>query len=88
MEHLYFYCLWLLYDFLFLKNDVNVPSKSLSAKKLEIFFVGVLKVAEEKSRIRSPIRICFSDIDPRIRIRTKMSRIRNLKHFPSVYPYS
>ncbi len=45
---------WLLYDFLFLKNDVNVPSKSIKQKKLEkqIFFVGVWKVTDKKSWIR------------------------------------
>ncbi len=32
-----------LYDFLFLKNDVNVPAKKL--------FVGILKVTDENSRI-------------------------------------
>jgi hypothetical protein len=41
--------------FLSLKNDVNVPSKSSLPKKLgkKIIFVGVLKVTDEKSRIRS-----------------------------------
>jgi hypothetical protein len=39
-----------------LKNDVNVPSKSNKQKKLrkkKLFFVGVSKVPDEKSRIRS-----------------------------------
>jgi hypothetical protein len=55
----------LLYAFLSLKNDVNVPSKSNKQKKLDFYFlVGILKVTAEKSRIR-------------IRIRTKMTWIRN-----------
>ncbi len=51
--------LWLLYDFLSLKNDVNVPSKSNKQKKLEEkkFFVGVLKVNDENSRIWIRMRI-------------------------------
>ncbi len=40
--------LWLLYDFLSLKNDVNV---SLKSNKQKTIFVGVLKVTDEKSRI-------------------------------------
>ncbi len=42
--------LWLLYDFLSLKNDVNVSSKSNKQKNL--FFGGVFKVNDENSRIR------------------------------------
>ncbi len=51
----------LLFDFLSLKNDVNVPSKSKKQKNffLNQFFVGVLKVNDEKSRIR--IRIHQSE---------------------------
>jgi hypothetical protein len=53
--------------FLSLKNDVNVPSKRIKQKTLEAnFLVAVLKVSDENGRIRS-----------RIRIRTKMSQIRN-----------
>ncbi len=45
------YCLWLLYDFLSLKNDVNVASKSNKQKNLKkIILVGILKVADEKTR--------------------------------------
>jgi hypothetical protein len=41
----------LLYDFLSLKNDVNVPSKSNKQKnRKKWFFVGV---TDEKSRIRN-----------------------------------
>ncbi len=41
----------LLYDFVSLENDVNVISKSGNKQK-KIFYVGVLKVTGEKSRIR------------------------------------
>jgi hypothetical protein len=37
-------------DFLSLKNEVNVPSKSNKQKKL--CFAGMLKVYDENSRIR------------------------------------
>jgi hypothetical protein len=45
-----------LFDFLSLENYVNVPSKSNKQKKcvkLKIIFVGILKVNDEKSRIRT-----------------------------------
>ncbi len=46
--------LWLLYDFLSLKNHVNVPSKGMSIKlgEKKLFFVGILKVTDKTSRIR------------------------------------
>ncbi len=45
--------LWLFYDILSLKNDVNVDSKSKKQKtKKKINLVAVLKVTEENSRIR------------------------------------
>ncbi len=45
--------LWLLFDFLSLKNDVNVPSKSNKQKNFfKLVFVGVLKVNNENSWIR------------------------------------
>jgi hypothetical protein len=49
----------LLLDFLSLKNDVNVPSKSNKQKNFvkNSFFVGVLEVNDENSRIRISIRI-------------------------------
>jgi hypothetical protein len=54
-----------LYDILSLKNDVNVPSKSNKQKtQKKLFFVSVFKFT-----VRGK--------DPRIRIRTEMSRIRN-----------
>jgi hypothetical protein len=54
-----------LFDFLSLKNDINVPSKSNNQKNCvkNYFFAGILKVNDENSRIR--IRIHFSeDPDP------------------------
>jgi hypothetical protein len=64
-----FYCFLTSFDFLSLKNDVNVlvPSRRKKHKNLvknskNRFFVGVLKVTDEKRRIWS---------------RTKMSWIRN-----------
>jgi hypothetical protein len=53
-KNLGFYCFVSSFDFLSLKNDVNVPSKS---NKQNNFFVGVLKVNDENSRIRIRIRI-------------------------------
>ncbi len=52
------YCcatLWLIYDFLPLKNDVNGASKSNRQKHFEKtnFLVAILKVTDENSRIRS-----------------------------------
>ncbi len=51
--------LWLLYPvclFIFelLKKDVNVPSKrkSIKTKEKKLFFFGILKVTDEKSRVR------------------------------------
>jgi hypothetical protein len=56
-----------------LRNDVNVPSKSNKQKELrkQLFFVAFLKATDENSRIQ----IRWSEV--LIRIRTKMSRIRN-----------
>jgi hypothetical protein len=62
-----------------LKNDVNVPSKSNEQKKKKfyLFFVGVLKVNDENSRIQIRIRIPIHYSKAWIRIHTKMSWIRN-----------
>ncbi len=51
--------LWLLYKFLSLKNDVNVPSKKEKKilRKNNLFLVDIVKATEEKSRIRSRIQI-------------------------------
>jgi hypothetical protein len=48
------YCFVTSFDFLSLINDVNVPSKSTKQKNvfLNYFFVGILKVNDEYSRIR------------------------------------
>jgi hypothetical protein len=64
-KNLYLCCLMTSNNLLSLNTtDVNVPTESIISKKMlyKIFFVGILKVTEEKSRIR---------------IRTKMSHIRN-----------
>jgi hypothetical protein len=57
---LIFTILMLLYDFLSIKTDINVPSISKKQKTLEknIFFVGFLSAIEGKSRIRIRIRKC------------------------------
>jgi hypothetical protein len=58
----------------------NYQAKSENYReKNKIFFVGILKVTDEKSWMEpdphpDPL---FKGTDPRIRIRTKMSRIRN-----------
>jgi hypothetical protein len=58
--------LWLLFDILSLKKDVNVPSKSNKQKNFfKINFVGVLKVNDNPDP-------SIGGIDRRIRIRTKM----------------
>ncbi len=61
--------LWLLYDFLYLKNDINVPSKSNKQKKLNYF---LLKSWRSLTKIAGSGSISFRGIDPRIRIRTKI----------------
>jgi hypothetical protein len=45
------------FDFLSLKNDVNVASKSNKQKTLrkKLFIVAILKVTDENSRIQSRI---------------------------------
>jgi hypothetical protein len=48
-----------------LKNDVNVPFKKEQAKKTKkIFFVGVLKVTDKKSRIRILYSQRYGTADP------------------------
>jgi hypothetical protein len=61
----------LLYDFLSLKNYVNVASKSKKAKNLEkkIIFVDVLKVTDPNPDPNTSVR----GMDPQSRIRTKIS---------------
>jgi|LakMenE18May11ns_1017448.scaffolds.fasta_scaffold8428617_1 hypothetical protein len=64
-----------LYDFLSLKNEVNVPSKSNKQKNV---CIAVLKATDENSRFRSLIyKVRGMDLGIRIRIPTKMSRIPN-----------
>ncbi len=77
--HLDSYYFVTLFDFLSLKNDVNVPSKVISRNKKKLFLVDILKVYDKNSRIRSdpdpdPL---VRGMDPQIRIHTKTSWIRN-----------
>ncbi len=70
-----------LFDFLSWKNYVNVPSKStvISRKfKKKLVFVCILKVNDQNSRIRilDPDTL-VRGMDPRIRINTELSWIRN-----------
>ncbi len=62
--------LWLLFDFFFFENDVNVPLKS---KKLffYLFFVGILKVNYENSRIQITADPLVRGMDTRIQIHTR-----------------
>ncbi len=73
--------LWLLYDFLSLKNDVLQKVIRKKTRK-NFFFVIFLKVPDEKNRIRN--RIWKSEV--RIWIRTKLSRVRNT--VPTIFFYS
>ncbi len=69
--------LWLLYDFLSLKNDVNVASKSNKQKN---FFCCHLERYWRKKQDPEPDPELDPNPDPLVtylRIRTKMSRIRN-----------
>jgi hypothetical protein len=55
--------LWLLYGFLSLKNDVRAPPKKNKHKN----FVGILKITDEKSRIRirtEMLSVWHFDTDP------------------------
>jgi hypothetical protein len=62
----------LLLNFLSLKNDVKVPSKSTKKKTFFLIsFFDVLKVNDENSRIRPDPDPLVRGIDPRIRIHTK-----------------
>ncbi len=72
-KNLDFYCFVTSFNFLALKNYVKVPSKSNMQETffLILFFVAILKVSDENRRIRT------HQSEARIRIRTKMSWIRN-----------
>jgi hypothetical protein len=56
------------------------PDPSIIKQKMR---ENILKVTNENSRIRIRIRIYYRSMDPRIRIRTKISGIRNtaFNHF-------
>ncbi len=62
-KNLVSYCLVTLFDFLSLKNDVNIPSKSNKQKIFvkKLVFCWNLKVNDENSRIRIRIRINLSE---------------------------
>ncbi len=62
-------------DFLSVGNDVNVPLKSTPISKKKNFF-AILKVTDEKEQDPEPDQL-VRGTGPRIRIRTKMSQIRN-----------
>jgi hypothetical protein len=49
-----------------MKNDVNVPSKSKKLKGKNLFFGGILKTTDEKSRIQIQIRIFNSVVEIKI----------------------
>ncbi len=71
---------WLLFDFLPLKNDVNVPLKSNQQNNFKKkFFVCILKVYDENSGSEYRTDPSVRGMDPRIQIRihTKTSWIRN-----------
>ncbi len=75
--------LWLLNNLLSLKTDINVPVPTVCNKKKKLgrknlFFIGILKFIEKKSRIW--IRIL------RILISIKKSRIRNTDFRESKLP--
>ncbi len=69
---------WLLYDFLSLKIDVNVPSKSTKQNNLRSWR-SLMKIAGFGSR--SLVRGMDQRIGIRIRIRTKISWICNTGFF-------
>jgi hypothetical protein len=57
LKTLDFYCFVTFYDFLSVKNCINVSSKSNKQKNVgKKVFVGIWKVTDEKSRIRIRIR--------------------------------
>ncbi len=73
------YCLVISFClFIFKKIMSMYLQKVIRRFFLYLFFVGILKFNDENSRIRIQIRIRFiRGMDPRIRIHTKMSWIRN-----------
>ncbi len=70
------YYLRLLFCFLSLKTDVNVPSKSKKQQDLEKEVIFCWHLAGHWRKKQGPDPF-FSGTDPRIRIRTKRSRIHN-----------
>jgi hypothetical protein len=75
----------LLYDFLSAKNDLNVPSKSNKKKK----FLLLAHLEGHSGKEKDPEPDLNTDplvrgTDSRIRIRTKMSRIRKTAWSPTI----
>ncbi len=66
IEVLFLTVLWLLYDFLSLKKDVNVASKSKNQKNLGLksFLVSILKVTDKNSRISGSVSQRCGSGDP------------------------
>ncbi len=82
---------WLLHDFLSLKNDVhvNVPSRRNKHKNLrkKVFLGGALKVTRKEQEPDPEQDPIVKRIRSRIRIHTKMSRIRNTAKKPKKFHY-
>ncbi len=91
--------LWFLFDFLSLKNDLNVPSTINKQQKIEkisfcwdvrkkLVFVGILKVNDENSRIRihcSEAWIRRSGSVPNFHDSATLLRIMELENYVSMY---
>ncbi len=76
--------LWLLFDFLSLKNYVSVPSKSYNQKNLLIKY-GSFLLASWRSMTKIARSGSLRDMDPRIRTHTKMSWIRGSEPTPKCH---
>jgi hypothetical protein len=67
------------------KTFISIVFKKQKNLEKKIFFVGALKVTDEKSRIRSQIQLQIQSEGRKIR--TKMSRIRNTGYLVAFIPY-
>jgi hypothetical protein len=59
----------LLYDFLSLKNDVNVPSKSNKQKNFFVHILKIMKITDDPDPHPDPL---VRGMDPRIRIHIRV----------------